>query len=61
MDFELAAVIDAWDRLPEAMVAPADDREASNMEAPFEVDQEERESDLDLMRILTARGARKGS
>jgi hypothetical protein len=44
-----------------AKVAPADDREASYTEAAFELDQQERESDNGLRRLLAGNGARSGA
>jgi hypothetical protein len=44
-----------------AKVAPADDREAPYTEAAFELDEEDRESDHDMMRFLGRNGARRGA
>jgi hypothetical protein len=48
-------------RIAGAKVAPADDREAPYTYAAFELDQQERERDNDLRRLLAGIGARKGA
>ena len=42
-----------------ARIAPADDRERLYDEAAFELDQQEREEDNDIRRMLALTGARK--
>jgi hypothetical protein len=42
-----------------ARIAPADDRERPYDEAAFELDQQEREEDNDIRRMLALTGARK--
>jgi hypothetical protein len=44
-----------------AKVAPADDRERPYDEAAFELDEQEREEDNDIRRILAVSGARRGA
>jgi hypothetical protein len=44
-----------------AKVAPADDREPPYTEAAFELDQEEREEDNSLRRMMSLSGARRGA
>ena len=44
-----------------AKIAPADDRERPYDEAAFELDEQEREEDDDIRRILAVSGARKGT
>ena len=44
-----------------AKVAPADDRDPPYTEAAFELDQEEREEDNSLRRMMSLSGARRGA
>ena len=44
-----------------AKIAPADDRERPYDEAAFELDEQEREEDDDIRRILAVSGARRGA
>jgi hypothetical protein len=46
-------------RSAEAKTAPADDREAPYSEEAFALDQQEREEDNDIRRMLALTGARK--
>jgi hypothetical protein len=44
-----------------AKIAPADDREPPYDEVAFELDQQEREEDDDLRRVVAGIGARRGA
>jgi hypothetical protein len=44
-----------------ARIAPADDRERPYDEAAFELDEQEREEDHDIRRMLAISGARRGA
>jgi len=44
-----------------AKIAPADDRERPYDEAAFELDEQEREEDDDIRRILAVSGPRRGA
>ena len=44
-----------------AKIAPADDREPPYTEAAFEADEQEREEDHDMRRMLFMTGARRGA
>jgi hypothetical protein len=44
-----------------ARIAPADDREPPYDEAAFELDQQERDDDADIRRLIARSGARRGA
>jgi hypothetical protein len=44
-----------------AKIAPADDRQPPYTEAAFEAEEQEREEDHDIMRMLSITGARRGA
>ena len=64
-DGDVKAAIYLCDRIlgrsPGAKVAPADDREPPYSEAAFELDQEEREEDNSLRRMMSLSGAKRGA
>ena len=64
-DGDLKAAIYLADRIlgrtAGAKVAPADDRERPYDEAAYELDEQEREEDHDIRRILAINGARQGA
>jgi len=64
-DGDLKAAIYLADRIlgrtAGAKVAPADDREPPYDEVAFELDQQEREEDHDIRRMLALSGARRGA